>query len=150
MSAEVLFYRADGSPFWSHVSITPIRDAAGAVANFVAVQRDVSQRKAAEAAVQMREQALSNLSEGICISDATRPDCPLVYVNHAFERCGAGGCRAGACRAGLGPVAGAAAQPRLVARSRAHRPLPLLPSSTPAPPALSPHPAASPATRGAR
>lgn len=40
------------------VSITPIRDASGRVANWVAVQRDVSKRKAAEAAVQMREQAL--------------------------------------------------------------------------------------------
>ena len=41
------------------VSITPIRHpGSGRVANWVAVQRDVSKRKAAEAAMQMREQAL--------------------------------------------------------------------------------------------
>lgn len=57
--AEILVYRRDGTPFWCQVSITPIRDATtGQVANFVAVQRDISQRKAVEAASQMREQAL--------------------------------------------------------------------------------------------
>jgi len=41
------------------VSITPIRDSATTrVANFVSVLRDISQRKAVEAASHMREQAL--------------------------------------------------------------------------------------------
>jgi hypothetical protein len=52
------------------------------------VQRDVSARKAAEAAVQVREQALSNLNEGITICDVALPDCPVVYCNAAFLRWG--------------------------------------------------------------
>ena len=43
--------------------MTPIADKAGRVANFVAVQQDVTERKASEAAFQLRDHALSNLSE---------------------------------------------------------------------------------------
>jgi PAS domain-containing protein len=90
--AELLVYRADGAPFWSQVSITPIPDAAdpARVANYVMVQRDVSQRKAAEAAFHIREQALSNLNQGVTICDPTIKDCPVVYCNSAFLRCLAG------------------------------------------------------------
>jgi PAS domain S-box-containing protein len=86
--AELLVYRADGGPFWSQLSITPIHDAArpARVANYVMVQRDVSQRKAAEAAFHMREQALSNLNEGITICDPALKDCPVIYCNDAFLR----------------------------------------------------------------
>lgn len=53
------------------ISITPIRDAAtGGVANFVAVQRDISQRKAVEAASNVREQALR------CGAASSRVACP--------------------------------------------------------------------------
>nr|AML76900.1 putative LOV domain-containing protein [Ettlia oleoabundans] len=88
IAAELLVYRADGTPFWSQISITPIRESgsSGRVANYVMVQRDVSQRKAAEAAFHMREQALSNLNEGITICDPSVKDCPVVYCNTAFLR----------------------------------------------------------------
>ncbi|GFH15601.1 putative LOV domain-containing protein, partial [Haematococcus lacustris] len=45
---------------------------------------DISQQVAEERGQQLRDQALSSCSEGITISDATLPDCPLVYVNDAF------------------------------------------------------------------
>lgn len=61
-------------------------DKVGRVANFVAVQQDVTERKASEAAFQLRDHALSNLSEGITIADPNLPDCPIVYVNDAFCR----------------------------------------------------------------
>ena len=47
----------------AQISVTPIADKAGRVANFVAVQQDVTERKASEAAFQLRDHALSNLSE---------------------------------------------------------------------------------------
>jgi PAS domain-containing protein len=91
ITTEVLLYRLDGSPFWSQVSVTPIRDAAsGAVVAHVVVQRDVSQRKAAEAALRLREAALSNLAEGITICDPGQADCPVIYCNDAFLRWVAG------------------------------------------------------------
>ena len=48
--------------------------------------RDVSERERSAAAVQLRDQALEAISQGIFITDHTRPDDPLVYVNPAFER----------------------------------------------------------------
>ncbi len=38
----ILNYRKDGSTFWNHLTITPIRDDAGDVTHFVSVQRDVT------------------------------------------------------------------------------------------------------------
>ncbi|MDQ1560962.1 MAG: hypothetical protein QOE85_303 [Actinomycetota bacterium] len=38
----VLNYRKDGTSFWNHLTITPLKDAAGAITNFVSVQRDVT------------------------------------------------------------------------------------------------------------
>lgn len=50
-SAECRLLRADGSDFWAAVHLTPMRDRSGAVTGFVNVTRDVSARKAAEAAL---------------------------------------------------------------------------------------------------
>lgn len=59
-------------------------DADGAVVNFVAVQQDVSERRAAEEVLQLRDAALGSLTEGITITDPSLPDQPLVYCNDAF------------------------------------------------------------------
>lgn len=39
---EILNYRADGRPFWNHLTITPMLDEHGAITHFVSVQRDVT------------------------------------------------------------------------------------------------------------
>lgn len=39
---RILNYRKDGTPFWNHLRISPVFDEAGAVTNFVSVQRDVT------------------------------------------------------------------------------------------------------------
>lgn len=41
---EILNYRADGRPFWNHLTITPMLDEHGVVTHFVSVQRDVTDR----------------------------------------------------------------------------------------------------------
>lgn len=38
----ILNYRKDGTTFWNHLTITPLRDAEGTVTHFVSVQRDVT------------------------------------------------------------------------------------------------------------
>lgn len=72
------------------VSLTPMKDQHGAVVNYVGVLQDTSDRKAVEAAFQLRDlsrpSALSSLSEGISIADPNLNDCPIVYVNDAFCR----------------------------------------------------------------
>jgi PAS domain S-box-containing protein len=53
----LLNYRADGSPFWNQVSISPVLDGDGNLVNFVGVQSDVTARVDAEHA---RELALAS------------------------------------------------------------------------------------------
>lgn len=48
--------------------------------------RDRSRRKAAEAALRLRQRAIEASANAIVITNATRPDYPVEYVNPAFER----------------------------------------------------------------
>jgi len=48
---EILNYRKDGTPFWNALTISPVVDAQGALTHYVGVTRDITERKAAEAAV---------------------------------------------------------------------------------------------------
>ena len=41
--SELLFYRKDGSSFWNHLSITPVRNEDGVLTHFVEIHRDVTQ-----------------------------------------------------------------------------------------------------------
>ena len=43
---ELLNYRKDGTPFWNALTVSPIKDATGAVSHFVSVQRDITAQKA--------------------------------------------------------------------------------------------------------
>ncbi|NJR26010.1 MAG: PAS domain S-box protein [Richelia sp. CSU_2_1] len=51
-------YRKDGSQFWVELSIVPICDEAGCFTHWVAVQRDISDRKLAEATLQQLNEEL--------------------------------------------------------------------------------------------
>ncbi len=45
VSVELINYRNDGTPFWNHVRITPVRDGTGAVTHLLGIQDDVTQQK---------------------------------------------------------------------------------------------------------
>jgi len=45
--SEILNYRKDGTLWWNELSITPVRDSEGNVTQFVGVQNDITDRKAA-------------------------------------------------------------------------------------------------------
>lgn len=47
--AEVLNYAKDGQTYWLELAIVPVIDEAGALTHFASVQRDISERKQAEA-----------------------------------------------------------------------------------------------------
>jgi PAS domain S-box-containing protein len=49
LKVELINYRKDGSEFWSEINITPMLDESGECTNFIFVQRDISDRKEAEA-----------------------------------------------------------------------------------------------------
>ncbi|MFC7227604.1 PAS domain S-box protein [Salinirubellus salinus] len=55
---EVLNYRADGTPFWNEVTVTPVHDADGDVTHFVGFQRDVTERKRRETLVSVLNRVL--------------------------------------------------------------------------------------------
>jgi len=48
VQAEVLNYRKDGTPIWLDLHIAPVDDATGWYTHWVSVQRDISERRAAE------------------------------------------------------------------------------------------------------
>lgn len=56
LTTTLLNYRKDGSTFWNELSISPVRDSAGNVTNFVGVQADVTARVEAQ---QARNEAFS-------------------------------------------------------------------------------------------
>ena len=73
---EILNYRKDGVPFWSRVSISPVRDENGTITHFVAVLTDITLHKraeeellhakaAAEAANRAKSEFLANMSHEI-------------------------------------------------------------------------------------
>ena len=41
---SLLNYRRDGTTFWNHLTINPVRDSHGVLVNFVSVQRDVTEK----------------------------------------------------------------------------------------------------------
>ena len=48
-------YRKDGSAFWNALSVSPVRDRSGKLTHFIGVQRDFTDRKQAEEALQNSE-----------------------------------------------------------------------------------------------
>lgn len=51
LQAELLNYTKEGLRFWIDLSIVPVRDDSGDITHFVAVQHDITERKAAEHAI---------------------------------------------------------------------------------------------------
>ena len=46
---------------------------------------DITDRKRAEADVRLRDRAIESFVQGVCITDASRPDNPIVYANGGFR-----------------------------------------------------------------
>lgn len=87
VSVEVVNYRKDGTRFWNQVEITPVRDDTGAVTHFIGFQRDVTERKEAEADLREREEQFRQLAEHlddvVWMADPEKRE--LLYVNPVYE-----------------------------------------------------------------
>lgn len=57
--------RKDGSRFWAHVIIDPIRNAEGELIGFAKVTRDLTEKKAAEESLRQSEEQLQLLIQGV-------------------------------------------------------------------------------------
>jgi diguanylate cyclase (GGDEF)-like protein/PAS domain S-box-containing protein len=66
--------RRDGSRFWAHVIIDPIRDEAGTHIGFAKITRDLTEQKQQadrmQAVKDNLDLALTNMSQGLCLFDA--------------------------------------------------------------------------------
>lgn len=57
---ELLNYRKDGTPFWNHLSITPIRNELGQTTHFVGIQSDVTRRRQAEDSLRLANEKMQS------------------------------------------------------------------------------------------
>ncbi len=57
---ELINRRKDGTHYTEEMSITPVRDPSGAIANFIAVQQDVTERRVTQTALQSSEHRLED------------------------------------------------------------------------------------------
>ena len=73
--------RPDGSTFPAELSLTIVADG-----RLVCTVRDETERQERERELKLKERAMDEASVGIQITDATRADNPLIYVNEGFER----------------------------------------------------------------
>jgi PAS domain S-box-containing protein len=76
----------DGRRVCVSLSISPLRDANGSITGIASISRDITALREAEAALRLRDRALAAATNGMLITDATRPGNPIVDVNPAFER----------------------------------------------------------------
>ncbi|KAB2922231.1 MAG: PAS domain S-box protein, partial [Bacteroidetes bacterium] len=73
--------RKDGTLYWELAVIAPVQDEHGAVTNFVAVKEDITQRKAAEQELKMKESAIASSINAIAFADLAGR---LTSINRAF------------------------------------------------------------------
>jgi PAS domain S-box-containing protein len=79
---EKRYLRKDGSPVWTLVSVSVLKDAFGEPEFFLTVIEDIAERKRAEEALVRLATAVEQAAESIVITD---PDGIIQYVNPAFE-----------------------------------------------------------------
>jgi len=67
LTAELLNYRKDGTPFWNELSIAPVHDEDGRLTHFVGVQTDISKRRRLEEQYRQSQkmEAIGRLAGGV-------------------------------------------------------------------------------------
>ncbi len=92
---EVLNYRKDGSIFWAELDIRPVAGPDGWFTHWVAVQRDITQRKQREAELRLAQKQLEEERQAFWLQSlvakhaneiafVSAPDTTTIWVNEAF------------------------------------------------------------------
>jgi PAS domain S-box-containing protein len=64
ITIELVNYRRDGSPYWVEIDLQPVVDADGKASRYIAIQRNVTERKREAGLHAVRELALSHTHDG--------------------------------------------------------------------------------------
>lgn len=65
ITIELLNYRKDGSSFWNHLTVSPIKNMNGDIVSFVAIQRDVSAIHMMREQLATQEADLGKMNEAV-------------------------------------------------------------------------------------
>jgi len=89
VTVELLNARKEGTRFWNHLSISPVRDETGQLTHFVGFQRDVTRRVEAERELREHQRRLErykmiveNTTDAVVVKDA---EGRYQLVNESFE-----------------------------------------------------------------
>ncbi len=75
--------RKNRTLYWEEVSIAPVENENGIVTNYVAIKKDITERKELEDALRIKDMAISSSINAIALADLNGN---LTYVNPAFVR----------------------------------------------------------------
>ncbi len=78
---EMCNKKKDGTIYWEHVGISPVRNDKGEITQFISSKEDITERKRAEEALRINASVFENTQEGILITDAQNI---ISDVNAAF------------------------------------------------------------------
>ncbi|WP_263971137.1 PAS domain S-box protein [Leptolyngbya sp. PCC 6406] len=87
VTAEVINYRKDGSEFWVEFSIVPVADRTGYYTHWIAVQRDITERKRIEQELRWSEERYRSLIENaLDIVAILETDGIIQYISPSVEK----------------------------------------------------------------
>lgn len=78
-------YRKDGSMFWNELSISPVRDAAGALTHYIGIQKDVTARVVLERYLRETNQDLNLINQQLSVGKQLDPLVGLSNSLHFNE-----------------------------------------------------------------